>query len=172
MPTLREFEGFYRNVHRDLFVYVYNQIGHRETAQDVLGDVFRAIWQRWNGLDVPPENLRGWAFGVAKMVILRHRSRASDREEGEQRLANERPAQRSELPRGVAVVDLVESLIERVGVDPDDYAQILVLVAEGWKPTEIAGLMGMEPGTVRTRLSRLRIRIREHGLDSDWLDYE
>jgi RNA polymerase sigma-70 factor, ECF subfamily len=43
-----------------------------------------------------------------------------------------------------------------------DRAMILLSDAEGWKAPEIAEKMGMSPGSVRTRLSRARKRLREN----------
>lgn len=71
----------------------------------------------------------------------------------------EREAMRAELAERLqaALLDLA----------PDDRAVVLLAEVEGWRGPEIADRLGLTPGAVRVRLTRLRQRLRQRLQASD-----
>lgn len=65
-------------------------------------------------------------------------------------------------PEQVAARGEVAEALARAldALEPTDRALVLLSEAEGWTAPEIAAEFGMTPGSVRTRLSRLRARLR------------
>ncbi len=63
------------------------------------------------------------------------------------------------MARGELMEVLGEALLS---LEPRDRTLVLLADAEGWRAPEIAEATGMTPGSVRTRLSRARRRLREH----------
>jgi len=61
-----------------------------------------------------------------------------------------------------ARTELAETLSQAlVDLGPKDRAIVLLSDVEGWKGPEIAKRLNMSPGSVRTRLSRARARLRD-----------
>jgi RNA polymerase sigma-70 factor, ECF subfamily len=60
--------------------------------------------------------------------------------------------------RAELAAQLAEAFLE---LQPRDRAMVILSDVEGWKAPEIAEELGMSPGSVRTRLSRARARLRE-----------
>ncbi len=61
--------------------------------------------------------------------------------------------------RGEAALGLAKALL---ALPPGDRAILLLADVEDWSSQEIAGEIGSTPGAVRTRLSRVRARLRRH----------
>ena len=68
------------------------------------------------------------------------------------------PTPEDRAERGEVAVALGELLL---GLSAEDRTVLLLSEAEDWRAPEIAGRIGSTPGAVRTRLSRLRARLRD-----------
>jgi len=138
-----------------------------EDVEELVSDVFLCLWEKAD--TVRPGSLRSWLAAVT-------RNRAKDRlrrlrlsvplEEDALSLACEGPEEssvRQEIGR------LAREAVEELG-EPD--RSIFLRFYYFYQKTgEIAEAMGLEPGTVRTRLSRgrekLRAKLEERGLDCE-----
>ena len=134
-------------------------LGVRGEAEDLVHDVFLEVWKRAGDFDPRRGNARAW-------LVMRTRSRALDRKKSprlaravvfddvraEQTASPERdPGLRMERARVRA------SLSE---LPPDQRAVVELAYFEGLSTAEIAEQVGCPVGTVKSRLSAARDRIR------------
>ena len=140
------------------------QTGSKEDAEDVYQDVFLRLAQSATEFS-SQEHLKAWLLRVAV-------NRCHD----VARLRSRRPAvPLDSMPfepsdAGPLSPDEVRALWEAVGELPASMRVVIHLYyPEGYSGKEIAGLLGLEPSTVRTRLQRARaqLKISLGGVDYD-----
>ena len=140
------------------------QTGSKEDAEDVYQDVFLRLAQSATECS-SQEHLKAWLLRVAV-------NRCHD----VARLRSRRPAvPLDSMPfepsdAGPLSPDEVRALWEAVGELPESMRVVIHLYyQEGYSGKEIAGLLGLEPSTVRTRLQRARaqLKISLGGVDYD-----
>jgi len=157
----------YRDHSGDLFAYLARRVG-RQRAEDLLADTFRSAIESYATFESGPGNERGWLFGIATNLVRRHW-----RDE-QQRL---RTLKRSDLASRMGADPLVgvdDGTANRV--DAETHAALLLaavseldpedrdlLILSGWEhmnSRQIGDVLHIEPGTVRTRLHRIRQQLR------------
>ena len=140
------------------------QTGSKEDAEDVYQDVFLRLAQSATEFS-SQEHLKAWLLRVA---VNRCHAVA--------RLRSRRPAvPLDSMPfepsdAGPLSPDEVRALWEAVGELPESMRVVIHLYyQEGYSGKEIAGLLGLEPSTVRTRLQRARAQLKTSlgGVDYD-----
>ena len=140
------------------------QTGSKEDAEDVYQDVFLRLAQSATEFS-SQEHLKAWLLRVAV-------NRCHD----VARLRSRRPAvPLDSMPfepsdAGPLSPDEVRALWEAVGELPESMRVVIHLYyQEGYSGKESAGLLGLEPSTVRTRLQRARaqLKISLGGVDYD-----
>jgi len=147
---------------RSLGSYAARRVGST-LARDIVAETFRVAWEQRDQYDANLGGERAWLFGIATNLIRRH-WRAEER-----RLRVQARAVRIETDYGdplLPVDDRIDAsrrfdrLIDAVGsLDPED-RDLLVLVAwEQMTSREVAEVLGIPAGTVRSRLKRIRVRL-------------
>ena len=122
-------------------------LGSRQEAEDAVQDTFLAFWEK------APEGLRDEGAWLMRVLVnnCRSRLRMSRRRETLP-LWEELPAPE---PEERALWEELRAL------PPQDRAAIHLFYYEGFSTQEIARILKCRPGTVRSRLSRARERLRE-----------
>ncbi len=64
------FSEMYEKSYGPVYAYAARRVG-REVAEEVVADTFLVAWRRFDEL---PEQPLPWLYGVARNVVLRHRS--------------------------------------------------------------------------------------------------
>lgn len=146
-----------------IYNYCFRRVGSWATAEDLLSVVFIEAWRR-RDKELPPDKVLPWLYGIATNVV-RNQRRSERRhlaalarmpaveaepdslEASDQQLDDQRQAQRAlgllqQLPRREQDVFFLCAVMEL------DYE-------------EAALSLGVPVGTVRSRLSRARARLRE-----------
>ncbi len=147
---------------------IHRYIGRRageDVALELTAETFRIALERFERFDPELGNERAWLYGIATNLLRRHwrteqrRRRAQLREATRLRAvsgdpllgADERSDAERELRRVIA-------LIERL---PNEDRDLMILVAVEGRTSVEAGLaLGIPPGTVRSRLNRIRTELR------------
>lgn len=158
------FEAVFDEYHRTVYEYLARAVG-TDRADEYAGDVFVAAFAARVRYDPERGSVRGWLFGIAANV-RRTRSRSEWRG---RRARNRMSGEREEHAGGYEAVDeALDSGNQLARVAPflrelsDTDRDVLMLYA--WNEltyAEIAQVLGVEVGTVRSRLSRARARLRE-----------
>jgi RNA polymerase sigma factor (sigma-70 family) len=142
--------------------YLARRLG-REIADDLVGETFLIAFGKRHRYDPKYPDARPWLYGIATTLVAQHR-----REEArEYRLrAAVRPdvAQESHAERVAAQVtaQAMNGMLATAlaGISQGD-RDVLVLIAwEGLSYDEVAAALAIPVGTVRSRLSRARKKLR------------
>ncbi|MFG2045641.1 RNA polymerase sigma factor [Dactylosporangium sp. NPDC048998] len=121
-------------------------------AADIAQDTMFAAYRSWNDLDAP----RGWV----RKVALRTWGKVAPRHHAEQ------PHEHVPEPSGVLspneAAELVQrhDVLDRLEALPEAQREVMALVFDGYQPTEIAGLLEKNPGTVRSLLRQARTTLQ------------
>ena len=166
----RAFEGLVRLYEARVFSYAMTLLGNRQDAEEVTQDVFVKIWRtlaRFRG----DCSFSSWVMRITKNTAtdaLRARreptvSLTAEDENGEERemdLVDEDPASN---PSAAFERDERIKLVRRaIGELPHDQREILTLRdLYGYRYEEIAHILQLEDGTVRSRLSRARQHLKK-----------
>jgi RNA polymerase sigma-70 factor, ECF subfamily len=143
--------------------YVHRRVG-REAADDLVAETFLAAFGKRDQYDVSYLDARPWLYGIATNFVSRHR-----REEIRQyriMLAAlpdlDVPSHAERVAADVTARDVRGVLVSAVARLRPAERDVLVLVArEGLTYQEAARALGIPVGTVRSRLSRAKVTIRE-----------
>jgi RNA polymerase sigma factor (sigma-70 family) len=153
---------------RVLFRYLVRRIGPDE-ADTLLGEVFRIAFEKRSTYDGDRPNARPWLYGIATNLVAKHRRGEARRLQATARLRAQRvPAGDlgDRVDAALDAADLWPRVAEAVTELPEGERDALLLfVWEELGYDEIAAALDVPVGTVRSRLNRARMRIRE--LDRD-----
>ena len=129
--------------------------GNRDDADDLVQDTLERAWARsglWRGV----VDMRAWLFGVMHNLHVDGLRRGRLQTTGIDEDTPEIPVAPAQEDR-LAVMDLQAALDQL----PAEQKEILLLVAlEDMSYADIAGTLGIPVGTVMSRLSRARERLR------------
>ena len=147
-----------------VFRYLVRRVGVDE-ADALLGEVFRVAFEKRATYDTARANARPWLYGIATTLLARHRRGEARRIRATARLlARQRPAD-DPADQVVGTLDARElwpHVAEAVAALPEEERDALLLYA--WEELgyeEVADALGVPVGTVRSRLNRARVRLRE-----------
>jgi RNA polymerase sigma-70 factor (ECF subfamily) len=153
------FDELYRRYERPLFGFIVKQLGDRAEAEDVFHEAFMAVLKQ-RALERELSTFRAWIFRVARN-LCHNRIRARHR--GLRALA---AVSRSAEP--VAHTDPLlpaseapSALGQAVAKLPEPLARVYELRVAGLSYEEIAGLLEIPLGTVKSRMHELVGRLRE-----------
>jgi RNA polymerase sigma factor (sigma-70 family) len=138
----------------------------RQTADDLLAEVWLRAFAARGSFDVGYANARPWLYGIARNVLREHwRTGRSDEpaalEEKRVDPWDGVDARLDSAERARAVISAVREL-------PAAEREVLLLVAwEQLTPAEAARVLGVAQGTVRSRLHRARATLRRVLSESD-----
>jgi RNA polymerase sigma-70 factor (ECF subfamily) len=162
---------------RTVYNYLFRRTADWALAEDLTSVVFLEAWRRRGEVQLKDGRALPWLLGVA-VNVLRNRRRSERR----QRAA----LARLPLPRGTDFADDADSRLDderrmcttlrTIAKLPRREQEVLTLCAWARLSYEEAALaLGLPVGTVRSRLSRARARVRElmsadgHETDGDQL---
>ena len=145
-----------------IFRFLGRRIGP-DDAGDLLADVFLAAFEARTRYDGSHGSALPWLYGISSNLLRKHfRRRASDLRRLERMVGNDEPHDHAE-----AVTASVDAQVQLRGIAklleglPAGERDALLLHAwEDLTYDEIAGALGIPIGTVRSRLNRVRRRLR------------
>jgi RNA polymerase sigma-70 factor (ECF subfamily) len=143
------FDGWYRETAPRLCLFLRHLLANPQAAEDVMQDTYTHIWRRPQGFDPDRGTLRAWLYGIARKQAAEwwRKQKPTDPLEFE----NGAPG-RAEASSVMA--DLLRQL-------PAEQRSLLWLrEVEGQSYTELAAILGISIGTVRSRLFAAREALR------------
>jgi RNA polymerase sigma factor (sigma-70 family) len=149
---------------RDVYRYVAGRLG-AQAAEDVAAETFLVAFGRRDRFDPERGGLRPWLLGIATNLVARHR-RAEARhyralaEAGG--LASADPdSHETQVVAAVAAQRLQPQLARALATLSAGERDVVLLVALGeLSHDEVAAALGISYGTVGSRLSRARAKLR------------
>ncbi|MBB4944842.1 RNA polymerase sigma-70 factor (ECF subfamily) [Kitasatospora gansuensis] len=154
------FEEHARVVHR----HAARMTGDRTVAEDVVSLTFLEAWRLRAGVAPEGESLRPWLLGIATNVIRNTRRAARRHQKALAKLPPHEvvPDFAAELTGRIADAEQLmaaKAALERLR--PAEREVFALYVWEGLDHAAVAEALGKPVGTVRSRLSRARARLRE-----------
>jgi RNA polymerase sigma-70 factor (ECF subfamily) len=156
------FTGLYDQYYRDVYRYVAGRLGP-DVADDIAADTFLIAFRRRDSFDVTRGAVRAWLLGIATNLVAQHRRKEIRRYRAMAR-ARADDHIHSHESRVIDQVD-AEGLQPRIakalaGLSTGD-RDVLLLVGLGeLSHEEVAQALGIPYGTVGSRLSRARKKVR------------
>lgn len=142
------FERVYLDHFARVRSFLRNYIGRAGIADDLAQDTFLQIWLHPNGFDPSRSNLKAYLFGIA-------RKRAADWRRHHPSLVNEYAEPRGDAPsEALALKDALARL------EPDLRNVLWLREAEGYSYDELARILDVPLGTVKSRLFAAREQLR------------
>lgn len=116
----------------------------RARAEEVVQDAFARVYERWRRIDAPGAYLRRCVVNGASDVLRRRRLERGRRSRAE-----------------VTVAARDEYLLDALGrLTPRQRAAVVLRFYDGRTETEIAEIMSVKPGTVKSTLHRALVQLR------------
>jgi RNA polymerase sigma-70 factor (ECF subfamily) len=147
-----------------LFRYLVRRVGVDE-ADELLGEAFRIAFEKRRTFECDRDTALPWLYGIATRLVARHRRSEARRIHATARLRARRqptsdPA--DDVAEAVDASELWPRVAEALDRLPDEERDALLLyVWEELSYEEIAVALDVPVGTVRSRLNRARVSIRE-----------
>lgn len=144
------FEGWYRETGLRLRAFLRHLTGSEPAADDLMQETYTHVWRRPHGFDPDRGTLRAWLFGIA-------RNRAAEWWRN-QRISDTEP-QDCAAPSTMESDSILTDAFNRLA--PDDRALLWLREVEGHSYAELAAILDVPIGTVRSRLFAAREALRE-----------
>lgn len=146
-----------------VYRYAAGLTGNWSAAEEVVSLTFLEAWRLKQTVTADGGSLRPWLLGIA-VNVARNQARAARRHQAAMsRLPRPRPGQpdfADELTGRLADRDRLAAVRAAVQALPARERDVLVCVWSGLDSAEAAQALGVPEGTIRTRLSRARRRLR------------
>lgn len=143
------YAGFYRQHATHLQRFLRRYLGDAKAAEDVAQEAFLQLWQHPNGFNPARATLKAYLFGIAARRAAdwwRHRAR-------EKRVVA--------LPQawfGTEVATLMEQAL--ASLEPERRSLLWLREVEGYSCAELAAMLNVPLGTVKSRLFAAREQLR------------
>lgn len=143
---VEDFVEYYRDDFTRLIRFLIRKGASLSEAEDVAQETMRYALPKWLTIEHP----RAWARQTATFIFIR--ARQESRREREWWLRN---GQQDEATEQIFDIE-ARHFLRMVKDLPTKQRDVMAWIAEGYTPTEIAGLTGQDPGTVRSHLRHAR----------------
>lgn len=170
------FERFVETYRPKIFQYAYLMCGHREDAEEVSQETLLKVFEKFEQLRAP-ESLKAWVFRIARNACYMKRRKSTYapaqelsldelmptfRQEGEDRRLE--IADWSALPDAQAINTQLGRILRGAIEDlPDIYRSVILLRdMDELSTQETAEVLEISEDTVKTRLHRARLAVRQH----------
>lgn len=155
-PTVAPFDTWLGDHVAVLYRVAYRLLGDAHDAEDVLQDTFRSAWTSRDLFD-SSRSQRAWLMAILRRRVADHWRRREGREAPAGDLPH--PAVPAGDPFGDELSGAMQQALARL---PEELRETLLLVVVGeLTHQEAADLQGIPLGTVLSRVSRARSRLRE-----------
>ncbi|MGO9108217.1 MAG: RNA polymerase sigma factor [Thermoguttaceae bacterium] len=166
--TIAEFNGMVADHGPAMYRLAYRLVGDRHEAEDLVQETFRSAWKSRN-LFRAEGGSRAWLASILRRRVADHwrRPRPPGLVANDQSLEVELPA---EDPCRDELTDEMQHALDRLPLELKE-TLLLVVVAE-LTHQEASDMLGVPLGTVLSRVSRARNRLREYLIPTQSIDPE
>jgi RNA polymerase sigma-70 factor (ECF subfamily) len=146
----------------EIYRYCARRVGPDE-ADDVVAETFVVGYQRRDRFDGSRQSALPWLYGIATNMLRRHRSGEARRQRLLAKLTPEASID-GMADRAAERVDadaLIRAVARELGRISARHREVLFLHANGLDDADIATALRIPVGTVKSRLSRVKKRLRD-----------
>lgn len=146
-------------------------LGSSADAEDAVQEIFIEIWSNADRFDVTKGSEVTFIATIARRRLI-DRLRKNTRTPGSELYDEEIASQNPETSSGILENAEVQNVVRVLGDMPEEHREILAMsIYEGYSHSEIADIMHIPLGTVKTRVRRGLMHIREQlQLDSSEIE--
>jgi RNA polymerase sigma-70 factor (ECF subfamily) len=169
MAASGDHEAFARifDRHADLvFKFARRRVGDRTIAEDITSQVFLETWRRREDVTLLEGSLRAWLIGVARNLQRRHWRTNERRNNALHRVTTsiDTSDPSEAIVDHLGAIDDLASVRKKLDLLSGTHREVLLLaVWEELSYDEIAVVLHVPIGTVRSRLARARQKLEDHG---------
>ncbi|MCP4641152.1 MAG: RNA polymerase sigma factor [bacterium] len=138
--------------------------GNTEAAADMVQETWERVLKRFGSL-ADPDAFPGWVFRILTNQCMDSGRRATRRRWLLNRFKEERPQQATASTTAVEAQDSVQAILS--GLTVEQRALLTLHYQEGFSVAEIADMLDVPAGTVKSRLYHARQRVRSRMEDRD-----
>ena len=155
------FEELYELHFRAVAAYVLRRRPDPVAVADVAAETFTVVWRR---IDIVPpgDEARPWIFGVARRVLANERRSAMRRSRLAKRVESLASALQRSVESSTIQAEAVQQVLDRLS--SGDAELLRLAYWEQLTPSEISVVLDIRGGTVRSRLTRARMKFQEQYL--------
>jgi RNA polymerase sigma-70 factor (ECF subfamily) len=146
----RFFEQLFIEMRSKLLRYAAAKIPEKDNAEDVVEETFKTAWQKIDELAVS-ENPHGWLINALKLHILKHYEKRN----------KEHPEKREYEEVEIPTETIFDNDISFGNSLSDGEMQIIKLKSAGYNHNEISALTGFPTGTIHSKISRIKDKLRK-----------
>ncbi len=151
------FEALYERFQPPVYRYALRMSGSPEVADDVVQEVFLALIRGARGFDPAVGALSSYLYGIARNLLFRHMGAAPAGELEEDSLVSD-----SDPLEGLTQAEQADRVRQALYSLPAHYREAVVLCEmEELSYSEVAEMLGVAVGTVRSRLHRAKALLLE-----------
>ena len=148
-------EDLYEDHYKELVAYGTRMSGSKELAEDLVQETFvKALMNTETVEDLSPSKQRAWLFRTFKNLFFDRYRRAVLESEYEQKWQPEY----TEDPG----IQEIENAMLLQSINPQDRTIFQLRYFDGYSAEEIAQMMNLPPGTIRSKLSRCRRFLKQN----------
>jgi RNA polymerase sigma-70 factor (ECF subfamily) len=150
------FEAWYRETAPRLRAFLRHCTGSGHSADDLMQDIYTQIWRRPQQFDPERGTLSAWLLGIARKQAAEwwRKQRPTDSMDQDEPAMDDEPSQPLSEMRSI-LADALERLTA------DERSIIWLREIEGRSYAELAAILDIPLGTVRSRLFAARQSLRE-----------
>ncbi len=170
----RAFEQLARQAEAGLYRHVLRIVGAQHDAEDVVQDALVSVWRSLSAFQ--GGSFRAWVFRIATnraIDIIRARRRRGElplEPFGDEEVEWSEPADPGPDPVQLASESETLAAVEEAlrDIPAEQRAALLLRDREGFSYDEIAQIMAVEIGTVKSRIHRARVAVRNELVRRGW----
>lgn len=166
-----DFDTLVRNHHRRAFSFAYRMTGNREDAEDLIQDAFLRAYRALDRYD-PERPFDRWLYRIITNLFidrLRSKPRQSvlsldlpmEGSDGDMLFSD--IADEAADPSEIVLRDVMDERLQRalLALPPQFRRTVVLTDVEGMSYDEAADVLGCAVGTIRSRLHRARVMMRQ-----------
>lgn len=148
-----------------LYAMTVRMVREREVAEDAVQDAFFSAYRNLDRFSGP--SFRAWltriGLNAARDILRKRKRRPSEPYPEWEDESWQPPAPETERPEHLALVGQQRAELARAmaTITPDQRTAIVLFDVQGYDYAEIAALTGVSVGTVKSRIHRGRLGLRE-----------
>ena len=152
-------DSLVRAYYREIYVYIYRQLGSKEDAMDLTQDIFIAVLQSIDRFDSARGSFRTWLYGIAthKVIDFRRREKPAWLSLDEAEIPDETDP--LEMLRDAELIRQIEDYVSGADETAQMIFRLRLFNEKSFR--EIAEITGLPEATVKTKYYRLQKKIRE-----------
>jgi len=157
------FRGLYVDHSKQVFSYLFGRTGNKDTAADLLQDIFLKVWNRIEVVELIPDKERlYWIFSIASNRLTDYYRRSSNKKNIEEKLRIRNDYSTGDISGLLAGREQFRELESQINQLPEELRSILLMkVLGGMNSSQIGNALNQPPGTIRYKMVMARRKLAE-----------